>query len=23
MSLSTWLGLLTICCLGAMSPGPS
>ena len=23
MSLSTWLGLLAICCLGAMSPGPS
>lgn len=23
MSFSTWLGLLTICCLGAMSPGPS
>ncbi|WP_144214587.1 LysE family translocator [Shewanella donghaensis] len=23
MELSTWLGLLAICCLGAMSPGPS
>ncbi|MGI2115226.1 LysE family translocator [Shewanella frigidimarina] len=23
MTLSTWLGLLAICCLGAMSPGPS
>ncbi|MGS0673696.1 LysE family translocator [Shewanella sp. 0m-4] len=23
MSISTWLGLLAICCLGAMSPGPS
>lgn len=23
MSFSTWLGLLMICCLGAMSPGPS
>ncbi|WP_285164610.1 LysE family translocator [Shewanella goraebulensis] len=23
MALSTWLGLLAICCLGAMSPGPS
>lgn len=23
MSFSTWLGLLAICCLGAMSPGPS
>lgn len=23
MSVSTWLGLLAICCLGAMSPGPS
>ncbi|MBO1894341.1 MULTISPECIES: LysE family translocator [unclassified Shewanella] len=23
MTLSAWLGLLAICCLGAMSPGPS
>ncbi|UJF22978.1 LysE family translocator [Shewanella sp. OMA3-2] len=23
MSFTTWLGLLAICCLGAMSPGPS
>ncbi|ACJ30737.1 MULTISPECIES: LysE family translocator [Shewanella] len=23
MSFSAWLGLLAICCLGAMSPGPS
>ncbi|MCL1076690.1 LysE family translocator [Parashewanella spongiae] len=23
MSLSVWFGLLAICCLGAMSPGPS
>ncbi|GIU14098.1 LysE family translocator [Shewanella sp. MBTL60-007] len=23
MSISAWLGLLAICCLGAMSPGPS
>ena len=23
MSFSVWLGLLAICCLGAMSPGPS
>ncbi|MGS0682321.1 LysE family translocator [Shewanella sp. 125m-7] len=23
MTVSTWLGLLAICCLGAMSPGPS
>ncbi|MGI2169160.1 LysE family translocator [Shewanella sp. MF05960] len=23
MTFSTWLGLLAICCLGAMSPGPS
>ncbi|MBB1268663.1 LysE family translocator [Shewanella sp. SR44-3] len=23
MSIDTWLGLLAICCLGAMSPGPS
>lgn len=23
MSFDTWLGLLAICCLGAMSPGPS
>ncbi len=23
MTLATWLSLLTICCLGAMSPGPS
>ncbi|GIU47553.1 LysE family translocator [Shewanella algidipiscicola] len=23
MSVSAWLGLLAICCLGAMSPGPS
>ncbi|MBR9726393.1 LysE family translocator [Shewanella intestini] len=23
MSFSVWLGLFTICCLGAMSPGPS
>ncbi|QIR13736.1 LysE family translocator [Shewanella aestuarii] len=23
MSFSSWLGLLAICCLGAMSPGPS
>ncbi|MDO6619173.1 MULTISPECIES: LysE family translocator [unclassified Shewanella] len=23
MAFSTWLGLLAICCLGAMSPGPS
>jgi threonine/homoserine/homoserine lactone efflux protein len=23
MSIETWIGLLAICCLGAMSPGPS
>jgi threonine/homoserine/homoserine lactone efflux protein len=23
MTLSTWLTFLTVCCLGAMSPGPS
>jgi threonine/homoserine/homoserine lactone efflux protein len=23
MSIETWVGLLAICCLGAMSPGPS
>lgn len=23
MSVTTWFGLLAICCLGAMSPGPS
>ncbi|MGB6137871.1 MAG: lysine transporter LysE, partial [Shewanella sp.] len=23
MTFSAWLGLLAICCLGAMSPGPS